>query len=106
MKPALALALVLATTAGAPAATTRVLLLDAGDQAILAVHVRPAAGGPWSADLLGFARVIDVGQGRTLAIPVQPHACFYDVRATYQDGAKQTRKNLDLCRVHHVTFEP
>jgi hypothetical protein len=102
-----ALAFVLAVaalTAPAAAASKRVLVLNAGTEAIFSLRVDRGGATTPGPDVLGFAAVIDVSSGRDVSIDVDPATCSYDLVASYRDGHTQTQ-TADLCSVDRVRFD-
>ena len=87
-----------------PAQTRQLLLLNRGSEAIFSVQFGHAAAQTWSADLLPFNDVVDVGEGKEIEIPLGSE-CVYDVRATYRGGGTSDISNVDLCAVASVSFD-
>jgi hypothetical protein len=77
--------------------TGRILVLNAGNEPIFGLRVGDATAQRWSADLLGFDGVVEVGRGRDIAIPDADTGCSADVQAAYQDGHTVTVAGVDLC---------
>lgn len=88
----------------ARAATRHVLVLNQGNAAIFSLRVGSAASARWSADLLGYTGVIDVGRGEDVTIDVDETTCTYDVQAVYGDGTTQIAPGVDLCSTDRVSF--
>ncbi len=88
----------------ARAADRSVLVHNAGNEAIFTLRIGHGADGRWSADLLGFGRVVDVSRGNEIVVDVDPGICTYDLIATYGDGHTQVR-SADLCSVDRVRFD-
>ena len=81
-----------------------VLVVNAGDEAILSFRVGNASTSTWSDDVLGFDDVIEVSKGRVLRIPYDRTNCIGDVQATYRDGSVVVKRDLDLCTVERIDF--
>lgn len=81
-----------------------VVVINTGNDAIFALRVGDAQAARWSDDLLGFAGVIDVSRGRTVALPVDRRHCLGDVEATFRGGATVVVRNVNLCRVQHLAI--
>jgi hypothetical protein len=101
---AVAVALAWLPALPAAAATRHVLVLNAGNAAILYLRIGSAASSRWSADLLGYAGAIDVGRAEDVAIEVDETACTYDLQAVYDDGTVQIAPGVDLCATDRVSF--
>jgi hypothetical protein len=103
--------LVLAMVSGGPvdaqgAAMRRVVVLNQGNEAIFALRLGQTTSDgteSWGDDVLGFDRVIDVGDGRELRLAVDAGACIYDMQATYGDGHAIVQR-IDLCSPQRVSF--
>lgn len=94
----------LGAAAGGPAQTRELLLLNRGSEAIFSVQFGHAKAQTWSADLLAFTDVVDVGEGKEIAVPLGSE-CVYDVRATYRGGQTSDVSNVDLCTAASVSFD-
>lgn len=94
----------LGTSGAGPAQTRTLLLLNRGSEAIFSVQFGHAKAQAWSTDLLPFNDVVDVGEGKEVAVPLG-NECVYDVRATYRGGQTSDVSNVDLCVASSVSFD-
>lgn len=102
-----AFALLFASTPALPAraAPHHVVVLNAGNSAIFYLRVGNESNGKWSADLLGYDGVIDVGRGQDVTLDIdETSSCTYDLQATYADGTTQVAPAIDLCSTERVSF--
>ncbi|HEY8321941.1 MAG TPA: hypothetical protein VIG46_09165 [Candidatus Baltobacteraceae bacterium] len=101
-----ALALASAGSRAADLQTRTILVVNGGNEAIFALRLGHASTDPpvWGNDLLPFDRVIDVSEGRDVAVPVDPAACTADLQATYKDGHAIVVQSVDLCTADRVDF--
>ena len=98
------LALIFFPAPPARASARQILVLNAGNSAIFYLRIGNASTARWSADLLGYAGVIDVGRGEDVAMDVDAPTCTYDLQATYGDGTTQVAPSIDLCTTDRVSF--
>ncbi len=95
---------VLTLGSAAQPAGREILILNRGGEAIFSVSVGHEQSKTWSADVLPFNDVIDVGEGKDVNIPVGKD-CVYDLRAKYGDGDAVEVRNVDLCGASSVSFD-
>jgi hypothetical protein len=89
----------------ARAAPHHVVVLNQGNSAIFYLRVGNASNAKWSADLLGYDGVIDVGRGQDVVLDIDDtSSCTYDLQATYADGSTQIAPGVDLCSTERVSF--
>lgn len=81
-------------------AMRQVLIVNRGDDAIF--NIRIGHDSSWGDDLLGFDGVIDVSQGRTVKIPLDPSTCVYNVQVTYRHGAVVVMRDIDVCKTDRL----
>ena len=79
------------------------LILNRGDEAIFWVSVGHADSQIWSADMLAFNDVVDVGEAKLVSVP-PGSGCIYDLRAKYRDGDLADVRNINLCTNSSVSF--
>ena len=91
---------------GAPAGSAgrQIMIFNYGDEPIFWLSVGHAQTAQWSADVLPANDVIDVGQGKTVTIPLLDQ-CIYDLRAKYHDGEIAELDGVDLCAASSVRFD-
>lgn len=83
----------------------RLLVVNAGNEAIFALHVRPQAADQWGGDLLPFNQTIAVSRGEDVDVVLDAAGCRYDVEAVYGDGDTQVLSGIDLCSAVRVQFD-
>jgi hypothetical protein len=105
LSPFLAIVALVATTLCARAAAHRILIVNAGSEAIFNLRVASTGAGTWGADLLGFDGVIDVSRGQDVTFDVGSPQCTYDVLARYDDGHEQVLHGIDLCSARELRFD-
>jgi hypothetical protein len=88
----------------ARAAERHVLVLNQGNSAIFYLRIGSASNAKWSADLLGYSGVIDVGRGEDVMVDIDDATCTYDLQATYGDGTTQIDPGIDLCETDRISF--
>jgi hypothetical protein len=101
----LAISTALAPARGAGATGRRLLVINAGNEAIFSVRIGHAATGQWSADLLNFSAVIDVSRGVEVSLAAAPADCTLDVEAAYGDGDTQVVPAVNLCTAAQIRFD-
>jgi hypothetical protein len=75
--------------------------INEGTQPVYAIRIGHRASGAWSADLLGPADVVDVGDAQRLRVELAD-TCWYDVRFEYRDGVAGELDDVDLCSANRV----
>jgi hypothetical protein len=79
----------------------RFVLENTSGQPIDVIQVSPVASNSWGEDLLGD-RVLRSGG----AVVVTPGAagCMFDVRVIYHSQARESFRNVNLCRTARISF--
>ncbi len=85
-------------------AQRELLVVNRGNRPIFEIRIGHEVGETWSADLLGFASVIDVSSGKEIPLGIGPTPCVFDVLATYQGGHQEVLRGVDLCSTTRVDF--
>lgn len=84
-----------AAIAPAYAGGRTISIINGTRTAMVALQVRPANGGLQS-DLLTRR---SLGIQKQIGFPVPDgKSCFYDLKATFEDGHRVTRQHVDLCK--------
>jgi len=55
----------------------------------------------WDADMLGKTAL---GVGKVKEVDLDATDCHYDLRATFDDGHKVEKKNVDVCSMQVLPF--
>lgn len=82
-----------------------ITVVNRTDQAIFTLRIGNSADGAWGDDLLGFAKVIDLGRGITVHVPTDPGNCVNDVQATLRDGRVVVVPQVNLCTVETIDIQ-
>jgi hypothetical protein len=81
----------------------RVTLINHSGRTVFTVHVFPDGARDEGEDRLGVRMLSD---GDTIDIDVDTsHGCSFTVRITYDDGAREEKSGIDLCRVNELVIE-
>ena len=78
-------------------------ILNRGEEPIFWVTIGHADTRVWSADVLPFNDVIDIGEAKDVNLPAG-RSCIYDLRARYGDGDAVDIPKVDVCSVTSVSF--
>lgn len=78
-----------------------VYFINEATQPVYAIHIGHRSTGAWSADLLGPADVVDVGDAQRLRVPLAG-TCWYDVQFNYRDGVAGELDDVDLCSASRI----
>ena len=89
---------------GVAGSARQIMIFNYGDEPIFWVSVGHVQTAQWSEDVLPSNDVIDVGEGKTVSVPVGSD-CIYDLRAKYHDGDTVELSGIDLCTATSVRFE-
>ncbi|MDQ6930133.1 MAG: hypothetical protein M3126_05645 [Candidatus Eremiobacteraeota bacterium] len=91
---------------GVPAdsAARQITILNRGGEPIFWVSIGHAETRVWSADMLPFNDVIDIGEAKAVSVPAGKE-CVYDLRARYGDGDAVDVAKVDICSVSSVSFD-
>lgn len=81
-----------------------IVVRNRGTQPIFRLYVGHANTSQWSADMLPFNDILDVGEETSITIDTQD-ACLYDVRAEYRDKATSDLAQVDLCAAQMISFD-
>ncbi|GAC1392623.1 MAG: hypothetical protein NVSMB31_10950 [Vulcanimicrobiaceae bacterium] len=81
-----------------------ITIFNRGNEPIFWIQIGHATNGVWSEDILRFNDVIEVGEGKTVRIPLDQQ-CVFDVRARYHDQDAAAVPNVDLCIASSISFE-
>jgi hypothetical protein len=87
-----------------PGATgSRVTLINHSGRTVFTVHVFPDGARDDGEDRLGVRMLSD---GDSIDIDVDTsHGCSFTVRITYDDGTREEKSGIDLCRVNELVIE-
>ena len=69
--------------------------------AIVALQAKKPAAKDWDADMLGKTAL---GVGKVTEIDLDTTDCHFDLRATFDDGHKVEKKNVDMCAIQVLQF--
>jgi hypothetical protein len=101
MRTALALAVILASTAAAH----EVRFTNMTGTTIRSLYVSPAGANDWGSDQLD-KQMIDAGETFTLDLGPQETVCPFDVKAVFVDDDTAMRFAIDLCAIDDFYFRP
>lgn len=94
--------IVLGVAAADAAAPRRIAVYNDSDFAMVQLQARLPKTKPWPIELLGK---YSLGVGRsTKAVMPTGAACNYDLLATFDDGHKQQKLNVDTCKPGTIAF--
>ena len=86
-----------------------VTVANRAGRALQGLHIVPAGrGGPlegddgWGVDRMGSEMAPD---GSTFRLRIRLPACAADLRATYEDGTAEAKRDLDVCATNPVAFD-
>jgi len=88
---------------GAAAAPRQIAIYNDADFAIVQLQARAPKTKPWTIELLG-KHSLGVGRATKAALPANATACAYDLLATFDDGRKQQKLNVNTCKPGTITF--
>ena len=94
---------VLSSQASLPAGRV-IAVRNHGTQPIFRLYIGHVQSRQWSADLLPFNDILDVGEETTVTVDTQD-ACLYDVRAEYRDKTTSDLAQVDLCAAQMISFD-
>jgi hypothetical protein len=69
--------------------------------AIVSLQAKKPSAKEWEGDLLGKTAL---GVGKVKEIELDTADCHYDLRATFDDGHKVEKKNVDVCATDVYQF--
>lgn len=95
------MALPVFTAAGAAPMVRALDFINEAALPVYAIHIGHRASGAWSADLLGPADVVDVGDSQRVQVRLQD-TCWYDIRFEYRDRPAGELDDVDLCSATRV----
>lgn len=72
---------------------------------IMTLQVSSSSDPDWGEDLLGSG-VLPNGRSAPVTFDADPSDCLWDIRVTYDDGDDSEMRQVNLCRVSTVTFNP
>ncbi|MDP9018911.1 MAG: hypothetical protein M3N19_11410 [Candidatus Eremiobacteraeota bacterium] len=90
--------------APAQPAGREITILNRGNEPIFWVQIGHQQNGVWSDDMLAFNDVIEVGEGKTIRLPLDQQ-CVFDVRARYHDQDAASQTGVDLCVASSISFD-
>ena len=72
---------------------------------IMTLQVSASSDTEWGPDLLG-SDVLPNGRTAQVSFDDDSGECLWDIRVTYDDGDSNDLRQINLCRVATVTFNP
>ena len=72
---------------------------------IMTMNVSASSDTEWGPDLLG-SDVLPNGRSADVTFDRTDGECLWDIRVTYDDGDSNDLRQVNLCRVATVTFNP
>ncbi len=94
----------LTLSAPAGSASRQITIFNSGEEPIFWMAAGHVQTSRWSADILPGNDVIDVGEAKSVTVPIAGQ-CVYDLRAKYDDGDTAYITGVNLCTVSSVRFE-
>ena len=67
------------------------------------LYVSPHSADNWEEDILG-SDVLRPGHHVKITFSDSLDACYYDIKAIYEDGDKSIKYNVDLCNISTFRF--
>jgi hypothetical protein len=87
----------------AAAAPRQIAIYNDADFAIVELQARAPKTKPWTIELLGKYS-LGVGRATKAKFPANATACAYDLIATFDDGRKQQKLNVNICKPGTISF--
>jgi hypothetical protein len=69
--------------------------------AIVSLQAKKPAAKDWNDDMLGKTAL---GVGKIVEVELDTTDCHYDLRATFDDGHKVEKSNVDVCVIQVLPF--
>lgn len=95
----------LASSSAALAGVQDFTAVNRSGHTIMTLHVSSSSDPDWGEDLLGSG-VLPNGRSAPVTVDADPSDCLWDIRVTYDDGDSSDMRQVNLCRVSSVTFNP
>lgn len=96
----LASAVVVVSAAGVAEAKT-IKVFNPTHYAMVALQAKKPGATTWDSDMLGKTAL---GVGKVTDINLDTSDCHFDLRATFDDGHKVEKKNVDMCATEVYQF--
>lgn len=92
-----------ATATAAWAAAQDFTLHNSSGHVIVTLNVSPSDSNQWGPDILG-RDVLGDGESAEISFDRNEDQCEWDIRATFDDGAVNDERGINLCETTDVTF--